>query len=151
MASFFINPVFLLGVAAASLPVIIHLLTRRRYKRVRWAAMEFLLRAYKKTHRRLRLENILVLLLRVAAVALFAVALARPVLHQTTVLAELGEKNRMVFLVVDSSYSMGLQRGEATPFDKAKRIASDILATLDPGSDSASLILASSMPVSTKL
>ncbi len=145
MADFFINPAFLAGAAAAALPVIIHLLSRRRYNRVRWAAMEFLLRAYKKTHRRLRMENLLVLLLRVAAVALLAAALARPVAKQASALAEIGEKNRMVFLVVDNSYSMNLRKGGGSPFENAKRMAGGLLGTLKPGSDSVSLILASSM------
>jgi hypothetical protein len=146
MADFFINPVFLAGAAAAALPIIIHLLSRRRYKRRKWAAMEFLLRAHKKTSRRLRLENLLVLLLRIAMLVLFALALARPVLRQASVIAELGEKNRMVFLVIDNSYSMGLRRGETTPFESAKRTASEILDSLRSGADSVSVLLTSSLP-----
>ncbi len=145
MADFFINPAFLAGAAAAALPVIIHLLSRRRFKRVQWAAMEFLLRAHKKTHQRLRIENLLVLFLRAAAVALLAAALARPVAKQASVIADIGEKNRMVFLVVDNSYSMNLRRGQTTPMDKAKKAAGDLAGSLKNGSDSAALILASSM------
>ena len=50
-------PFFWAGLAAVSIPIIIHILNRRRYKTVTWAAMEFLLRAMKKNRRRLRFEQ----------------------------------------------------------------------------------------------
>lgn len=145
MLDFFLNPAFLAGTAGAALPVIIHLLSRRRYKRVPWAAMEFLLRAHKKTHRRLRLENLLLLLLRMAVVALFAVALARPVAKPSSVMADVGEKNRTIFLVVDGSFSMTARRSGASPFENARRVADEIVAQLEAGSDAVALYVASSL------
>src|SRR5439155_11244454 len=54
----FITPAFALaGLLLASIPIIIHILNRRRYKTVPWAAMEFLLRAMKKNRRRLKFER----------------------------------------------------------------------------------------------
>jgi hypothetical protein len=146
MLNFFMNPVFLAGAAAAALPILIHLLSRRRFTRVRWAAMEFLLRAHRKTHRRLRIENLLVLLLRMTILALFAMALARPVLRQASVVADMGEKNRTVFLVLDNSFSMTLRRGETSPFENARRVADEVTAKLTSGSDSVALYLTSSLP-----
>ena len=55
---------FMLGVLAIASPIIIHLLNKRKFKRVDWAAMDFLLEADKKNRRRVRLENLLLLLLR---------------------------------------------------------------------------------------
>jgi len=146
MAELFINPWFLAGVAGAAVPLLIHLLVRRRYRRTPWAAMDLLIRAFKKTNRRLRLENWLVLFLRMLAVALVAFALARPVLRGSGIAAKIGEKNRSVFLLLDDSYSMGYKRGRSTPFEGAKKAASEILASLNPGSDTASLILVSGIP-----
>ncbi|MHC5039904.1 MAG: BatA domain-containing protein, partial [Planctomycetota bacterium] len=146
MGEFFINPGFLAGAAAASVPIIIHLLVRRRYRRLPWAAIDLLLRAYKKTNRRLRLENWLILFLRILAVLLIAFALARPVLRGSGLASKIGEKNRSVFLLLDNSYSMGFKRGRRPPFEGAKKAAADILASLKPGSDSASLILVSDLP-----
>ncbi|MHC4599067.1 MAG: BatA domain-containing protein, partial [Planctomycetota bacterium] len=146
MGEWFINPWFVAGAAGASVPLIIHLLVRRRYNRLPWAAMDLLLRAYKKTNRRLRLENWLVLFLRMLAVLLVAFALARPVLRGGSVVAKIGERNRSVFLLLDDSYSMSYQRGRRTPFEEARKAAADILATLKPGSDSVSLILVSAQP-----
>jgi hypothetical protein len=59
-------------------PIIIHLLNRRRFKQLDWAAMEFLLEASRRSRRRVRLEDLLLLLLRCAAVALIALLVARP-------------------------------------------------------------------------
>ena len=65
LGGFMVNPaLFLLGVAAISSPIIIHLLNKRKFKRVDWAAMDFLLEADKKNRRRVRLENFILLLLR---------------------------------------------------------------------------------------
>ena len=99
----FINPWMLAGAAGAAVPVVIHLLVRRRFKRVPWAAMELLLRAFKKTRRRLRMENLLILLLRMAVIILAAIAVARPVIRTSTVVGRIGDSNRAVFLVVDNS------------------------------------------------
>src|SRR5258705_2827788 len=68
------------GICAVSLPVLIHLLNRRRFQVVDWAAMDFLLQADKESRRRIRLQHWLLLLLRSLAVALIGLLLARPLL-----------------------------------------------------------------------
>ena len=60
---------------AAAVPIIIHLINLTRFRKVDWAAMEFLLRAYEKTRRKLQMESLIMLLLRIAAVILIAMAL----------------------------------------------------------------------------
>jgi hypothetical protein len=60
----------IVAVALISVPIIIHLINRMRFKRIRWAAMEFLLKAQKRTRRRLIIEQLLLLLLRCAMIAL---------------------------------------------------------------------------------
>src|SRR5947199_10662631 len=77
MFSFFLLPASMaIGGALVSVPVIIHLINRLRFKRVRWAAMEFLLKSQKRNRRRLIIEQILLLLLRCALVVLVAILLA---------------------------------------------------------------------------
>ena len=75
----FLNPLFLLGLAASSVPLLIHLLTRRRPRRTEFSSIEFLREARVVEMRRFRLREWLLLLLRMAAVACLALALARPV------------------------------------------------------------------------
>src|SRR4249919_2052629 len=68
------------GAACAAGPVIIHLLNRRRYRVVQWAAMDFLREALKKNRKILQLRDLVLLVLRTLAVLLFGAALARPYL-----------------------------------------------------------------------
>ena len=68
----FLHPVLLWALLLAAVPIVIHLLNRRRFETVSWAAMEYLLAAMKRNRRRLRMEQWLVLLLRALAVVLLA-------------------------------------------------------------------------------
>src|SRR5205809_6394358 len=74
----FLHPGFLMaGAALVSVPIIIHLINRMRFKRVRWAAMEFLLKSQKRNKRKLIIEQLLLLALRCLLVALAGLILAR--------------------------------------------------------------------------
>src|SRR5207253_9385141 len=65
MLQSFLNPAYLFaGLALISLPIIIHLINRMRFKRIRWAAMEFLLKSQKRNRRRLIIEQLILLALR---------------------------------------------------------------------------------------
>ncbi len=66
----FINPGMAWFALAGLIPIIIHLLNKQRFKRVRWAAMAFLMEALKKTRRRLQIENLLLLIIRVLILVL---------------------------------------------------------------------------------
>jgi hypothetical protein len=74
----FLNPGFLLaGAALVSVPIIIHLINRMRFRRVRWAAMEFLLKSQKRNRRRLIIEQLILLALRCLLVMLTVVLVSR--------------------------------------------------------------------------
>src|SRR5437764_8970067 len=78
MLELFLNPYTMVaGGALVSSPVIIHLINRLRYRRVRWAAMEFLLASQKRNRRRLIIEQLLLLALRISLVLLAGFLLAR--------------------------------------------------------------------------
>ena len=133
----------LLGLAALfAVPLIIHLLNRRRYRVLPWAAMEFLLLAYQRTRRRMRMESLLLLLLRCAIPILLALAVARPRLGQATALP-LDRKGTHHILILDRSYSMGYQEeGIRRPFDRLKEWADGIVGQIAKnGTDRISLIL----------
>src|SRR5690242_20467745 len=74
----FLHPWFMVaGGLLVSSPIIIHLINRMRFRRVRWAAMEFLLKSQKRNRRRVIIEQIILLLLRILLVLLAAFLLAR--------------------------------------------------------------------------
>ncbi len=125
----FLHPGFLALTALFSVPLLIHLLNRRRYQVRAWAAMEFLLRAFRENRRRLRMENLLLLLLRCLIPVLLALAIARPRLGGGGGnLADHGLGKHHI-LVLDRSYSMGvLGPGGIRPFDRALRQVRDLAA-----------------------
>src|SRR5438067_3860162 len=78
MYELFLNPTnMVIGGALISSPIIIHLINRMRYRRVRWAAMEFLLKSQKRNRRRLIIEQLILLALRILLVLLAGLLLAR--------------------------------------------------------------------------
>lgn len=132
MSSFFLNPWMLLGLSAVVIPPLIHLLNRRRYDVVDWGAMRFL-QVSEVTRRRLFLEELLLMLLRMVLIAVLVVSLAGPFLT-SAFLARLGARsNRDVVLVFDGSYSMGSIGKEGVPHEKAKEWAKAFVADLTPG------------------
>lgn len=127
----FVNPALLAGMALVSVPVLIHLLNRQRHKPVRWAAMQFVLAAHKKTRRRVQLENLLLLLLRMAAVALLALAISRPFVGGSSPLATLTETRRDVVLILDGSASTGWTDQTESLFERIRGRALGIVDELD--------------------
>src|SRR5690606_4000637 len=107
----FLNPFMLFGIAAVSVPIAIHLLNKRKFQRVRWAAMRFVLAAVRRNQRRLQIEDLLLLLLRCAIVALLAIALARPALQAAASGGLFGRRNVTAGIIVDNSYSMSASDG----------------------------------------
>jgi Aerotolerance regulator N-terminal len=101
------SPWMLWGAALVALPILIHLLNRRRYVVVPFAAMSFLLAAFKQRRRRLRMENLLLLLLRCLLVLLAALAMALPFVAEDSPLAALSGGRRELVFIVDRSGSMG--------------------------------------------
>jgi hypothetical protein len=140
MFSFFLNPWMLVGLSAVIVPLVIHLLNRRRYEVVDWGAMQFL-QLSEVTRRRLFLEEVLLMLLRMGLIAVLVLALAGPFVT-TSSLARLGPHgNRDIVLVFDGSYSMGSTCLGGVPHEKAKKWARAFVADLTPG-DSVAILQA---------
>ena len=143
MESIFSTPAMTWWAAAAAVPLVIHLLSRRRYKRVPWAAMDFLNRAFKRTRKRLRIENILLLLIRMLILIMLALALANPRLSSSAIFGDQAAGAQHVLIVLDDSYSMGVKNSVgATRFDRGRGMAERILDGLDGSRDSAALVTA---------
>ncbi len=116
------------GVAAA-IPVVLHLLNRRRQQTVTWAAMRLLMQVIEKQSKRVRIEQLILLLLRTLILLTFAVALARPFFTPPadagTVAAQ--RAPRLWILVIDNSYSMGYRDETGTRFVAAQDRAIEIV------------------------
>lgn len=121
------------GLVCAAGPVLIHLLNRRRYRIVDWAAMEFLLQALQRQKRRLRLRDLLLLLLRTAAVLLFGLALARPFFTSSGSGFDASSPRHLI-LLLDNSLSMGYRPVDQTLLDEARQQAGELIDALPDGS-----------------
>lgn len=128
----FINPWMLAGLAGISLPILAHLLSRRKYDVVDWGAMQFL-EIGRNARRRIRLEELLLLALRMSLIALIALALSRPWLSGGPVDAFASRPACDIALVIDSSYSTDWRARERTPRDLAVKWARTLLDRLEPG------------------
>ena len=76
----FLNAILLGGILAGAIPVIIHIINRNRFKRIQWGAMHLIEQILRRRRRRLKIEQILLLLVRIAIPVLLALCMARPVL-----------------------------------------------------------------------
>lgn len=124
----FLVPSLLWFSALASVPIIIHLLNRRRFMRVDWAPMKYLKLTIKSNRRRLRIEQFILLAVRTLAVLLLILAICRPVLSSTGLGAWLGGRTRTSrILVVDDSLSMGYQVDRRPAFEAAKAVTAEIV------------------------
>lgn len=141
---------------AASVPIIIHLLNRRRYKIVVWAAMRFLLAAQKQNTRRLRLEQLLLLCLRICILLLLVFAMASVMPWMESLWAAIwpegsgtsvsrGSRAHHV-LVLDGSLSMNRKVGGRTAFDQAVQLALQKVRNA-PAGDGFSVLLMKDNPV----
>lgn len=128
----------LAGMLAAMVPVLIHLLHRRRARTVHWAAMELLKNAVEGSRRTTRLRDLLLLALRSLALLLLGLALARPYFSSQQAGLAVNEPIHAI-VVVDNSLSMGYQKLGGTSLDEARAAADDYLGRL-PESSAISVI-----------
>ena len=132
---------------AGAIPVAIHLWNRRQQEVVSWAAMEFLLTAVRRHARRIRMEQWLLLALRVSILLVLAAALADPLLSllpQAPVPIESRGRTHKL-LVLDGSFSMACWSGELSNLERAQELAVQIVGSSAQG-DGFSLVVMSDPP-----
>lgn len=137
----FLNPFVLFGLAAAGIPVLLHLLNLRKLRTVEFSSLRFLQELQQTRVRRLRLQQMLLLVLRTLLVVLAVMAFARPTIP--TVLPVLGSEARTsVVILVDNSGSMEAADQRGVRFEQAKEAAKGIIASLTDGDEVAILPMA---------
>lgn len=150
---------FLVAAGLIAVPVLIHIFNRTRYRRVNWAAMEFLLAAYRKTRRRLQLEHLILLALRILAMLFLAFAFfpsdienaARSAMNWAGIsLAQDagGGTARHLVLVVDDTASMQYRDANRSSYERAIEQSASVLSGMRSGRDQVTLIRVSSVALS---
>ncbi|MCY2968102.1 MAG: BatA domain-containing protein [Planctomycetota bacterium] len=141
LQNLFLNPSYVLpGAALLSVPIIIHLINRLRFKRVRFAAMEFLLASQQRNRRRVLLEQLLLLALRMLLVALLVGLIARPILDPRQWAFLRGERTQH-YVLLDDSGSLRDRGVETTAFDAAKDVVRRLAAEGERQPDTQTLTL----------
>ena len=133
----FLNPVFLAGIAASAIPIIIHLTYRKKSQQVLFPSLKFIAASAKRTARRKRVTEAILLLLRCALISLLAVALAKPFFRTSGALGSSAAAS--IAIVMDNSYSMNARCGTTTRMELARQAAERILSGISPGRGRAGL------------
>jgi Aerotolerance regulator N-terminal/von Willebrand factor type A domain len=133
----------LVWTAAAAIPIVMHLLNRRRQQTIAWAAMQLLQRVIEKQSKRIRIEQLILLLIRTAVLIVLGIAVARPywtLPNQAT--TSVGRASKLWILVLDTSYSMGYRESNGTRFTTAQQKATEIIRQSESGDAFAVVALA---------
>lgn len=135
----FLNILLLGGMVAAAIPVLLHFFNRSRPRVVPWGAMHLLDAAFKTHTRRLKFEQLLLLLVRCLIPVLLALCMARPVL--TGMRALLGGAKTSLVILLDDSYSMSAGAGAVSNFAQARDAAAKLIEQAGAGSDVAVVLM----------
>src|ERR1700752_267327 len=103
----FLTPLFLLGLPGLAIPVFLHLIQKERKNVVQFPSLMFLRRIPYQSVRRRRIRHWLLLAMRVAAIALFVLAFARPFFQTSTLAAAAVGGAREIVILLDQSASVG--------------------------------------------
>ncbi len=134
----FLNAILLAGGAAFLVPLLIHLLNKRRVQTVRWGAMHLLQEVIRQRKRKLNIEQWLLLAVRIAIPIVLALCLARPVL---TALRSFGLGKTSLVMLLDDSFSMRAPSAGGSPAERARVDVGQMLEAQPKGSD-AQIVLA---------
>jgi len=121
----FINPGILYGLFAVSIPVIIHLFNFRRFRKVYFTNVAFIKELKQETQKQSRLKHLLVLLMRMLAIAAIVIAFTRPYIPVGENLLQQQETNS-ISVYVDNSFSLQAESDKGTVLDVARNKAIEI-------------------------
>jgi len=123
----FLNKPFLIGLSAVVVPLLIHLFARKKARKLDFSTVDFIKEVSRRQKKRLQIRNLLLMVLRMAALASFAIAMARPAVIGSFAR---NKGSAAAVVILDNSASMGWLRGETNRFGAASEIARQVFAGL---------------------
>jgi len=121
----FVNPLYLFGLLAIAVPVIIHLFNFRRFRRVYFTNVRFLQELKQQTQKQSQLRQLLILAMRVLAISALVIAFAQPYIPFSDQQPKIASRNE-VSIFVDNSFSMEATSTSGTLLDESKQKAREI-------------------------
>lgn len=140
----FLNPLFLIGLAAAAIPIALHLLNLRKLKTVEFSTLRFLKELQKTKIRRLKLKQIILLILRTLIIIFAVLAFARPTIEGNLPFVESYARSSSV-IIIDNSFSMDVSDEYGNRLNQTRNAALRILSSMKDG-DEVAVIEAASQP-----
>jgi hypothetical protein len=122
----FLNPAVLIGLLAASIPILIHLLNLRKLQKIEFSTLAFLKELQKTKVRKIKLKQWLILLLRILIILFLVMSFARPALDSVSIGLGSTAKTTAV-LVIDNSFSMSVVNENGSLLNQAKSAAKQLL------------------------
>ena len=137
----FLNPLALIGLLAAAIPIVLHFLNLRKLKIIEFSSLRFLKELQKTKIRKLKIKQIILLILRTLAVIFIIISLARPAIEGT--LPGFGSYSKTsAVIIVDNSFSMDLSDEAGNRFTQTRNAALSILNELKEGDEAAIIEMA---------
>lgn len=130
----FLNSAILMGLAAVLLPILIHLFTRAKAKPVPFSSLRFLKQLQNQKIRRVKIRQILLLVLRTLVVLLLVLAFARPTCR-TDVGAPGRRSSTSAVIILDNSVSMAIEEQGQSLLTMAKKAGAEIISQMQPGDE----------------
>lgn len=118
---------------AGAIPIVLHLLNRRRQQQIPWAAMQLLQQVIERETKRIRIEQLLLLLIRTSILILLAFILARPFLTDFSSSASSSRAPKLWVIAIDTSYSMKYREEDGTRLQIAKIKANELIESAVEG------------------
>jgi len=137
----FLNPAVLLGLFAASIPVLIHMLNLRKLKRIDFSTLAFLKELQKNKIRKIKLKQWLLLALRILIILFLVMAFARPTIKGIAIGGTSSAAKTTAVFVLDDTYSMSVVDAKGSLLNQAKSEILELLKQLQEGDDVALVLV----------
>ena len=124
------QPLFLIGLVAVAIPIAIHLLQLRRYRKVYFSNVDMLEELESENRRQRNLRQLLILASRILAIVFIVLAFCQPVIPHKGATLQSGAT--VVSVYIDNSYSMECGGMDGSLMESAKKKAREIAAAYDP-------------------
>jgi hypothetical protein len=131
----FLNPSILLGLLAAAIPILIHILNFRKLQKVEFSTLSFLKELQKSKIKKIKLKQWLLLLLRTLIIIFIIFAFARPTLENVNIAGSTSAAKSSTLFILDNSFSMSYVGDDGSYFNKGKKIIKDIISNMEEGDD----------------
>ena len=142
----FLNTAILFGLAAAAIPIIIHFLTRQKAKTILFSSLRFLKLLEDQQIKRLKVKQILLLIIRTLIILFIILAFARPTMKGQLFSGIGTSAETSAVIILDNSLSLGIRSSGELLYDKAKKAAYDLAPVFNFGDEVYSIYATTGTP-----